>query len=104
MGLLLQKETKYGVTGEYWKINKDTFKTIRGFDLELYKDKATRDADKHPLEVKNYNFPIEDSEGNIVEESPCTVETMKLKDPYAVCYEWLKENTEFTNAIDILET
>jgi len=78
MGLQKSLELETGVSGNYWKItrmNADYINNTIGVQLSLYKDKATRDANKSPMNNNDYKIVLE-TDSDVTREAVYT----KLKD------------------------
>lgn len=101
MALKLDHESKHGVVGNYWKVNRRSINIESGFTIELFKDRTASNQGKQPLDLKFYKFPVLDTEGNIETSSPFTIESMDEINPVKIGYEWLKVNAPlFKDAID----
>jgi hypothetical protein len=106
--MALQKdfETDFSYTANYWRVCGIFLNKLTGRDtieIFVYKDKTSRDNNKKPISVKQYNFPF-DEDGQII-TSPFTFEEMnKLNNNvYKIAYNWLKSRPAFEGAIDVLE-
>jgi len=88
MGFQLEQENDAGLSGNYWKIlmlQIDTKGMHTSVSVGLYKDKASRDAGKEPMQIENYQI------ANITNES------MDGESPLKTAYNRLK--TESMNQI-----
>ena len=94
MALLLDKETKLGVTAEYWVVLEASFCPQDNsvfLNVGLYLDEITRrDPEKLPINIVKFNFKdIRLSHSNF-----------ETKRPFEVCYELLKELPQFEGCED----
>lgn len=66
MALEKSKLLTSGISGNYWKITKESYDRLTGFytwTIELFKDKAASDAGKAPLNCsKEFKFSVDESD------------------------------------------
>jgi hypothetical protein len=83
MALIKEKQTGYGVAGNYWRILQTSF-DVSGFStsclIALYKDHDSRESGCYPLDSSSFVF------GGELNRSGC--------------YEMLKQLDQFADAVD----
>lgn len=106
MALQKDYETKEGFIANYWRITamhltaKNTADTIL---VCLYKDKASRDANKEPVFSKVWTFPFvenPETENEIIHTTPFTLQNLTEENCYDLAYNWLKTLGEFSGCVD----
>lgn len=94
MALTKNKETNSGATAYYHKIKSVSINTTTwsaSIFVASYKDQASRQAGKHPMEAKSYK----------TEPNSFTALAMSTDNPVKLGYQWLKSNAAFfSDAVD----
>ena len=88
MALQKDKETSFGVVGNYHRLiqfNISALDWSGGLTVALYKDSQARLDGKEPLELKSYGTPA-----NVF--SPAN---MNNSDPISLAYAWIMSNDPF---------
>jgi len=106
MAIKKDHECETGVIGNYWKITMFTHcETVESMRLSLYKDEGARRDNKKPLLVQDFNFDLVTT-SDLYPVSPFKIEEMDKEGNNfkKIGYEWLKEQDQFLDCIDVLET